>query len=96
MTPTHRAALAAALLASLAAMPACKPMKPRPAAAPQQQPAPAQAEAPAPRGDDPLDSKYRSTSTLGKARDAALRTRDKIDAYQQDVARQADEALKNP
>jgi hypothetical protein len=92
-----RIAIAAPLLLALAALPGCKPMKPRPAAAPPAQPAaPAPADAQAQGEADPLDSKYQSKSTLGKARDAALRTRDRMDAYQQDVAKQADDVFKNP
>ena len=88
-----RIAIAAPLLLALAALPGCKPMKPRQATATPEPPAPAPAQASEP---DPLDSRYQSKSTLGKARDAALRTRDKVDAYQQEVAKQADEVFKNP
>jgi hypothetical protein len=97
MEPADRPTrLATLLLAGALAAAACKPMKPRPATAP-----PPQAEAPADTarsgGDaDPIDSKYQSSSTLGKARDAALRARDRMDAYQQDVAKQADEVFKKP
>ena len=65
-------------------------------ARPAQPAAPAPADAQAQGEADPLDSKYQSKSTLGKARDAALRTRDRMDAYQQDVAKQADDVFKNP
>ena len=85
----------AALIVTLAVASAagCKPMKPRPAVAPPLEP-PAAAKAEAP--EDGPDSGYRSTSSLGKARDAALRTRDRMDAYQREVAKQADDVFKNP
>lgn len=94
MPPLRRAGLAAILALGLAG--GCKPMKPRPANAPPPPP-PAPAETAKAEGEaDPLDSKYQSKSTLGKARDAALRTRDRMDAYQQEVAKQADDVFKNP
>lgn len=93
MTPLPRAGFAA--IVALAAAAGCKPMKPRPANAPPPPPAPAET-AKAEGEADPLDSKYQSKSTLGKARDAALRTRDRMDAYQQEVAKQADDVFKNP
>lgn len=81
------AALAGALL--LAATGACKPMKPRPTPAPP--PAPAEpAKTDAPTG--PTERK----SHLGKAMDAAERTRDRINAYQDEVSKQADDVFKNP
>ncbi len=82
------AALAAA--AVILAFSGCKPMKPRPASAPAPEPAPAAPQQSA--GDD----KYQSKSHLGKARDAAERTKDRIDAYQQEVSKQADDVFKNP
>jgi hypothetical protein len=83
-------ALAAVLAASVLALPACKPMKPRPAAAPAPEPAPA------PQQQASGDDKSQSKSHLGKARDAAERTKDRIDAYQQEVSKQADDVFKNP
>lgn len=95
MATLPRATLAAPLVLALAALPGCKPMKPRPATAPPPQD-PAAETATAPAADDSPDSRYQSKSTLGKARDAALRTRDRMDAYQREVAKQADEVFKNP
>ena len=93
MTPLPRAGFAA--IVALAAAAGCKPMKPRPANAPPSPPAPAET-AKAEGEADPLDSKYRSKSTLGKARDAALRTRDQMDARQRELSKQADDVFKNP
>lgn len=81
------AALAGALLVASGA--ACKPMKPRPTPTPP--PAPAEpAKTDAPTG--PTERK----SHLGKAMDAAERTRDRINAYQDEVSKQADDVFKNP
>lgn len=95
MAMHQRSAPAATVILALAAVAGCKPMKPRPATAPPPQ-EPAAETAKAPTADDSPDSRYQSKSTLGKARDAALRTRDQMDAYQQGVAKQADEVFKNP
>ena len=92
--PTRLAGLL--LAASVAAASACKPMKPRPATATPPQPEQPAQGARSTGDSDPIDSKYQSSSTLGKARDAALRARDRMDAYQQDVAKQADEVFKKP
>ena len=86
--PLVAAALAAS--AAILASGGCKPMKPRPAVAPAPEPAPAAPQQST--GDD----KYQSKSYLGKARDAAERTKDRIDAYQQEVSKQADDVFKNP
>lgn len=80
--------LAAALTAMLAGA-ACKPMKPRPTPTPPPAPAePAKPEATT----GPTERK----SHLGKAMDAAERTRDRVNAYQDEVSKQADEVFKNP
>jgi len=85
--PRTAAAIAGALL--LAASGACKPMKPRPTPTPPPAPAePAKTEAPT----GPTERK----SHLGKSMDAAERTRDRINAYQDEVSKQADEVFKNP
>ena len=65
-------------------------------------PRPAVAKAPEPAAKDPAhepqpgDVDYQSQSYLGKARDAAVRTKAKIDDYQEQVAKQADEVFKKP
>jgi len=85
--PRTVASIAGALL--LAASGACKPMKPRPTPTPPPAPAePAKTEAPT----GPTERK----SHLGKSMDAAERTRDRINAYQDEVSKQADEVFKNP
>ena len=97
-TSTARAALLFSALALVGALPGCKPMNPRPAVAPP----PQEAEAPQTANRDPSkdpapgDPEWKSSSSLGKARDAAARTKAAVDAYQQEVARQADEVFKNP
>jgi hypothetical protein len=78
---------------------ACKPMTPRPAvAAPAQQEAAPAATANRDPATDPTpgDPNWESGSALGKARDAAVRTKVKVDAYQKEVSKQADEVFKNP
>ena len=78
---------------------ACKPMTPRPAvAAPAQQEAAPAATANRDPATDPTpgDPNWESGSALGKARDAAVRTKAKSDAYQKEVSKQADEVFKNP
>ena len=95
---TARAALLLSVLALVGALPGCKPMNPRPAVAPP----PQEAEAPQTANRDsskdpaPGDPEWKSSSALGKARDAGARTKAAVDAYQQEVARQADEVFKNP
>jgi hypothetical protein len=87
-TTTVGAALTALLMLG------CEPVKPRPASAP---PPPEQ-----PRASKQSDGGIMqipdggSQSALGKSRDAAVRTKQKIDAYQEEVSRQADEVFKNP
>ena len=43
----------------------------------------------------PGDPNWESGSALGKARDAAVRTKAQSDAYQKEVSKQADEVFKN-
>lgn len=77
----------------------CKPMAPRPAVAtPAQQEAEPAATAKRDPAKDPTpgDPNWESGSALGKARDAAVRTKVKVDAYQKEVSKQADEVFKNP
>lgn len=90
LTNWSRTAVAlAAALATMLAGAGCKPMKPRPTPPPP--PAPAEpAKSDAPTG--PTERK----SHLGKAMDAAERTRDRVNAYQDEVSKQADEVFKNP
>lgn len=83
--------LACLLLATLVG---CGEMKPRPAAdsvSTTPPPAPTKPTA------DPNSPQHghNSASTLGKARDAAVRGKEKADAYQQEVGRQADEVFKD-
>ena len=93
-----RAALLLAGCALVGFVPGCKPMNPRPAVAPP----PEQADVPQTAKRDPSkdpapgDPEWKSSSALGKARDSAVRTKAAADAYQQEVARQADEVFKNP
>lgn len=97
--PTRTAgALIPAALGALLALSACKPMNPRPASAPPPQPQDAAQAAGRDPSKDPApgDSDWKSSSALGKARDAAVRTRDRVNAYQEEVGRQADEVFKNP
>ena len=87
------------ILAACTTLVACKPMTPRPAVAtpPQQEADPAATANRDPSKDPtPGDPNWESGSALGKARDAAVRTKAKVDAYQQEVAKQADEVFKNP
>ena len=96
----HRSARHAALLVVLAACAAaagCKPMKPRPAqAVPSQEPTPvAEGKRDPSKDPQPGDPEWKSSSALGKARDAAVRSKQQVDAYQQEVSRQADEVFKN-
>ena len=96
-TSNARAALLLAALAVVSALPGCKPMNPRPAVAPP----PQEADAPQTANRDPSkdpapgDPEWKSSSALGKSRDAAVRTKAAVDAYQQEVARQADDVFKN-
>ena len=71
----------------------CEDMKPRTATA---VPAPQQETAQADNHASPGDVNWNSSSALGKARDAAVRTKAKVDEYQQEVAKQADEVFKKP
>jgi hypothetical protein len=86
---------AAATLCAAAALAGCKPMSPRPAAAP---PPPPQPVAQDPKSDPGIMQipEGGSNSALGKARDAAVRTKGRIQQYQDEVAKQADEVFKNP
>ena len=97
-TSNDRAALLIAALALVGILPGCKPMNPRPAVAPPPQEADAPQTAKRDPSKDPApgDPEWKSSSTLGKARDAGARTKAAVDAYQQEVARQADEVFKNP
>jgi hypothetical protein len=87
--------LAAATLCAAAALTGCKPMSPRPAAAPAPAPAPV-AQQPASDPGIMQIPEGGSKSALGKARDAAVRTKERVQQYQDEVARQADEVFKNP
>lgn len=71
----------------------CDDMKPRTATA---VPAPQQEAAQADNRASPGDVNWNSGSSLGKARDSAVRVKAKVDAYQEEVAKQADEVFKNP
>jgi hypothetical protein len=84
----------AATLCAAAALAGCKPMSPRPAAAPP----PPQPVAQDPKTDPGIMQipEGGSNSALGKARDAAVRTKGRIQQYQDEVAKQADEVFKNP
>jgi hypothetical protein len=84
----------AATLGAAAALAGCKPMSPRPAAAPP----PPQPVAQDPKTDPGIMQipEGGSNSALGKARDAAVRTKGRIQQYQDEVAKQADEVFKNP
>jgi hypothetical protein len=84
----------AATLCAAAALAGCKPMSPRPAAAPP----PPQPVAQDPKTDPGIMQipEGGSNSTLGKARDAAVRTKGRIQQYQDEVAKQADDVFKNP
>ena len=87
------------ILAGCSTLVACKPMTPRPAVATpaQQEPTPAATANRDPATDPtPGDPNWESGSALGKARDAAVRTKAKSDAYQKEVSKQADEVFKNP
>jgi len=97
-TSNDRAALLLAALALVGILPGCKPMNPRPAVAPplQEADAPQTAKRDPSKDPAPGDPEWKSSSTLGKARDAGARTKAAVDAYQQEVARQADEVFKNP
>lgn len=86
----------AALLSCVAALAACKPMNPRPAAAPPPQPAQPVAQDRTSNGGIMQIPEGGSNSALGKARDAAVRTRDRVNQYQDEVAKQADDVFKNP
>lgn len=86
---------AAATLCAAAALQGCKPMSPRPAAAPPPPPQPV-AQDSTPDGGIMQIPEGGSKSSLGKARDAAVRTKERIQQYQDEVARQADEVFKNP
>lgn len=85
---------AAATLCAAAALAGCKPMSPRPAAAPP----PPQPVAQDPKSDPGIMQipEGGSNSALGKARDAAVRTKGRIQQYQDEVAKQADDVFKNP
>ena len=90
--PTRRPgfpALAVSVVLALAATAACKPMKPRPTPPPP--PAPAE-----PEKKEAATGPTERKSHLGKAMDAAERTRDRVNAYQDEVSKQADEVFKNP
>lgn len=88
---------ATAALAAVLALGGCKPMNPRPANAPPPQQDAQRADGRDPSKDPaPGDPGWQSGSALGKARDAAVRTRERVNAYQQEVARQADDVFKNP
>jgi hypothetical protein len=96
--PGPNAILALAALAACIALPACKPMKPRPP-----QPVPSQEpDAPKEEKRDPSkdpsagDPEWKSSSSLGKARDSAVRLKVKVDEYEQEVSKQADEVFKKP
>ena len=84
----------AATLCAAAALAGCKPMSPRPAAAPP----PPQPVAQDPKSDPGIMQipEGGSSSALGKARDAAVRTKGRIQQYQDEVAKQADDVFKNP
>jgi hypothetical protein len=71
----------------------CEDMKPRTA---NSVPAPQQETAQADNHASPGDVNWNSSSSLGKARDAAVRTKAKVDAYQEEVAKQADDVFKKP
>jgi hypothetical protein len=71
----------------------CEDMKPRTA---NSVPAPEQKAAQADNHASPGDVDWNSSSSLGKARDAAVRTKAKVDEYQQEVAKQADDVFKKP
>lgn len=86
---------AAATLCAAAALAGCKPMNPRPAAAPAPPPEPATQRAASDPGIMQVPEGG-SKSALGKARDAAVRTKERVQQYQDEVARQADEVFKNP
>ena len=93
-TPAALAALAVGALVLAAS--GCKPMNPRPA---QAKPAEEPTDVASKRDGShpsPGDPEWESSSSLGKARDAAVRVKAKVDAYQQEVSRQADEVFKNP
>jgi hypothetical protein len=84
----------AATLCAAAALAECKPMSPRPAAAPP----PPQPVAQDPKTDPGIMQipEGGSNSALGKARDAAVRTKGRSQQYQDEVAKQADDVFKNP
>ncbi|MBL9141112.1 MAG: hypothetical protein JNK53_04540 [Phycisphaerae bacterium] len=86
-------ALLAAVLACAAVLPACGEMKPRPAADTAAIPAAPPAER-ATRDPRAPDQGHNSSSTLGKARDAAMRGIRTHDQHQADVSKQADEVFK--
>lgn len=86
---------AAATLCAAAALVGCKPMNPRPAAAPAPPTEPAARQATSDPGIMRVPAGG-SKSALGKARDAAVRTKERVQQYQDEVARQADEVFKNP
>jgi len=82
-------------VAAAAAGAGCKPMNPRPAAAPPAPPP--EQRATGSTGNAVTDAPPGgSSSALGKARDAALRTKSAYEKYQEDVAKQADDVFRNP
>ena len=76
----------------------CKPVKPRPPMpVPSQEAEPPKEEKRDPSKDPSAgDPEWKSSSALGKARDSAVQLKVKVDAYQQEVAKQADEVFKKP
>ena len=88
--PSGRLVLCLACAACLA-LAACGEMKPRQARTVPQPPPP-----PASKGNGvtDVDKDFNSSSTLGKARDTAVRGIRKAEDYQKDVAKQADEVFK--
>jgi hypothetical protein len=96
--PAPLAILAVAAIAAGLALPACKPMKPRqPQAVPSQEPDPPKEQKRDPSKDPSAgDPEWKSSSALGKARDSAVRLKVKVDEYEKEVSRQADEVFKNP
>ncbi len=70
-------------------------MAPRPAAAPKPPPQPVVQDRKTDEGIMQIPEGG-SKSALGKARDAAVRTKERVQQYQDEVAQQADEVFKNP